>query len=157
MKNSVSPIPEGYNSITPYLIVNDGQNAIEFYKNAFNATELLCVKKPDGKVGHAELQIGDSKIMLGEECPETHARSPQSIGGSPVGIHLYVEDVDTIGNQAVNAGAKVIKPIQDMFYGDRIGAFQDPFGHIWYISTHIEDVSDEELMKRVSEASKYSS
>lgn len=157
MKNSVSPIPEGYHSVTPYLIVNDGQNAIEFYKKAFNAAEILCVKKADGKIGHAELQIGDSKIMLGEECPEVHAHCPLSIGGSPVGIHLYVEDVDATGNQAVNAGAKVLKPIQNMFYGDRIGAFQDPFGHIWYVSSHVEDVSDEELMKRVSEAAEYNS
>src|SRR2546425_2372706 len=126
--------------------------AIEFYKKAFGATELMRMAQPDGRIGHAEIRIGDSPIMLADEFPEMGHRSPQSLGGSPVSILLYVEDVDALFNQAVSAGAKVQKPVQDQFYGDRIGGVTDPFGHVWYIATHKEEVSPEEMRKRAAAA-----
>jgi len=134
------------------LIVNDGARAIEFYKKAFGATELFRMAGPDGKIGHAEIKIGDSPIMLADEVPAMGHRSPQSLGGSPVSILLYVEDVDAVFNQAVAAGAKVARPVADQFYGDRTGGVTDPFGHAWYIATHKEDVSSEELQKRAAAA-----
>jgi PhnB protein len=150
MASKVKPIPEGYHAVTPYLIVNGGAKAIDFYKKAFGAMELFRMAQPDGKIGHAEIKIGDSPIMLADEAPAMDAKSPQSFGGSPVGIHLYVEDVDKVFNQAIAAGAKVERPVEDKFYGDRAGGVIDPFGHRWYISTHKEDVPPEELEKRAA-------
>jgi len=152
MASTVRPIPAGYHTATPYLIVNNGAAALEFYKKAFGAAELFRMTKPDGRVGHAEIKIGDSVIMLADEAPEMGARSPQSLGGSPVSILLYVEDVDRVFNQAVAAGAKVQRPLQNQFYGDRMGGVTDPFGHVWYIATHVEDVSPEEMQKRAAAA-----
>ena len=150
MSKSVRPVPEGHPTVSPYLIVNDGAAALDFYKKAFGATELMRHTDPNGKVGHAEITIGDSVIMLADEFPDFGARSPRAIGGSPVGIHLYVEGVDALASRAIAAGAKVVRPVQDQFYGDRNGTFEDPFGHIWHISTHIEDVPPEELSRRVA-------
>ena len=150
---SVKPIPDGYHSVTPYLCVRRAAQAIEFYKKAFLATERMRIAQPDGRVGHAELQVGDSVIMLSDEFPEIGARSPQSLGGSPVGIHLYVEDADAIFSQAVAAGAKIKRPIADQFYGDRLGGVEDPFGHTWWISTHKEDLSPQEIERRAALAS----
>jgi PhnB protein len=152
MTSKPKPIPDGYHTATPYLIVNGAAQAIEFYKKAFGATEIMRMAQPGGKVGHAEIKIGDSIIMLADESPDVGARSPQSIGGSPVSIMLYVEDVDRIFSQAVAAGAKVKRPVADQFYGDRTGGIEDPFGHLWYIATHKEDVSPEEMRKRAAAA-----
>ena len=146
----VKPIPEGYHSVTPYLIVSNAARALEFYKDAFGATELMRMDQPGGKVGHAEIQIGDSRIMLADEFPEMGAKSPDSIGGSPVGLMIYVEDVDARFRQAIAAGAKELRPVQDQFYGDRSGTLVDPFGHQWTIGTHKEDVSDEEIKRRMA-------
>ena len=150
---AAKPIPDGYHSVTPYLCVKGAAQAIEFYKKAFLATERMRIAQPDGRVGHAELQVGDSVIMLSDEFPEMGVRSPQSLGGSPVSIHLYVEDVDAIFNQAVAAGAKIRRPIADRFYGDRLGGVEDPFGHTWWISTHKEDLSPQEIERRAASAS----
>lgn len=148
MANKVKPIPEGYASITPYLIAKDAARAIEFYKQAFGATELMRLAQPDGRVGHAEIRIGDSRLMIADEFPEMDARGPQSIGGSPVGLLLYVEDVDAVAARAVAAGATLVRPIEDKFYGDRSGTLRDPFGHIWHVSTHKEDVPPDEIGRR---------
>jgi PhnB protein len=147
----VKPIPEGYHSATPYLIVNGAARAIEFYKKAFRATELMRMADPGGKIMHAEIKIGDSPIMLADEVPQMGAKSPEAYGGSPITIMLYVEDVDSTVKQAVAAGAKLTRPVADQFYGDRTGGIKDPFGHEWYVATHKEDVPPEE-MKRRSEA-----
>jgi PhnB protein len=152
MTSKVKPIPEGYHSVTPYLIVKNAADAIEFYKKAFGATELFRMDQPDGKIGHAEIKIGDSPIMLSDEFPEMGHRGPQSLGGSPVSIMLYVEDVDAVVNRATSAGAKLDRPVEDKFYGDRAGSLTDPFGHIWHIGTHKEDVSPEEMEKRAAAA-----
>jgi PhnB protein len=152
MPEKVKHIPDGYHSVTPYLIVSDGTRALEFYKQAFGATEVFRMEGPDGKIGHAEIKIGDSHVMLADEHPEMGARSPQTIGGSPVSLTLYVEDVDATVNQAVEAGAKLIRPVADQFYGDRTGGVTDPFGHVWFVATHIEDVPFEELKKRAAAA-----
>jgi len=152
MTSKPKPVPDGYHTATPYLIVKGATQAIEFYKKAFGATELMRMPQPGGKIGHAEIKIGDSPIMLADESPDVGARSPQSIGGSPVSIMLYVEDVDRIFSQAVEAGAKVKRPVADQFYGDRTGGIEDPFGHLWYIATHKEDVSPEEMRKRAAAA-----
>jgi PhnB protein len=143
-------IPEGYHSITPYLHITGAARAIEFYKEVFGATEVMRMDAPDGKIGHAEIKIGDSYVMLADECDEADARSPQTIGGSAVGLMLYVEDVDAVVGEAVAAGAKLIEPLEDKFYGDRMGKIVDPFGHIWAIATHKEDVSPEEMEKRLA-------
>jgi len=152
MASSVRGIPEGYHSLTPYLAVDDGARAIAFYQEAFGATEVMRMARPDGKVGHAELQIGDSRIMLADEYPDMGFRSPRTYGGSPVGLHLYVEDVDAVARQAVAAGAKELRPVKDQFYGDRTGSFEDPFGHVWHIATHKEDLSPDELKRRAAQA-----
>lgn len=152
MAGKVKAIPDGYHSVTPYLIVKGGAAAIEFYKKVFGATELMRMAQPDGRVGHAELQIGDSRVMLADEFPEMGALAPQSTRRSPVTLHLYVEDVDKVASQAVAAGAKEVRPVQDQFYGDRSGVFTDPFGHCWNISTHKEDVTMEEMEKRAAAA-----
>ena len=143
---SVKPIPEGYHSVTPYLIIRGAADAIEFYKKAFGAVELFHFPSPDGKIGHAELKIGDSPIMLADEYPDMGYKGPQSLGGSPVSLMIYVEDVDTVFNQAVNAGASVNEALSDKFYGDRMGTLTDPFGHVWHVATHKEDVSMEEML-----------
>lgn len=147
------PIPEGYHTATPYLIIGGAAAAIEFYKKAFGATELFRFPAPGGKIGHAEIKIGDSPIMLADEYPEMGYKGPQSLGGSPVSLMIYVEDVDSIFNQAVAAGASVKEAVQDKFYGDRTGTLTDPFGHVWHVSTHKEDVSIEEMERRAKAAS----
>lgn len=152
MSNIVKPIPEGYHSVTPYLVVKGAAKAIEFYKQAFGATETLRMPHPDGRIAHAELKIGDSTIMLADEFPERNIRGPESLGGSPVMIHLYIGDVDGVARRAVALGAKEIRPVQNQFYGDRSGMFSDPFGHQWNISTHVEDLSPEEIGKRAAAA-----
>jgi PhnB protein len=148
MANKVNYIPKGYNTVTPYICVNGADRAIEFYKKVFGAEEVMRMPYGD-KVGHAELRIGDSKIMLSDEYPEMDVRGPMAIGGSPVTISVYVEDVDAVVQRAVSAGAKIIRPVENQFYGDRTGQIQDPFGHKWSIGTHIEDVSREEMEKRL--------
>ena len=148
----VKSIPDGYHSVTPYLIIQGAANAIEFYKNAFGATELFRMEH-EGKVGHAEIKIGDSPIMLADEHPEMGHVSPKTLGGSPVGIMIYVDDVDTIFNQAIESGGEEVKPLQDQFYGDRSGTLKDPFGHVWTVATHKEDVTPEEMDKRMAAAS----
>lgn len=147
---SVKPIPDGYHTVTPYLILNDAAGALAFYKKAFGATELVRMPGPGGKIMHAEIKIGDSPIMLADEFPEMGARSPQAYGGTPVSLALYVEDVDARVDQAVAAGATVRRPVADQFYGDRSGTVEDPFGHVWTLSTHKEDVSPEEMQRRIA-------
>jgi PhnB protein len=142
------PVPDGYHTATPYLIVKGAASAIEFYKKAFGATELFRMAAPEGKLGHAEIKIGDSPIMLADEVPEMKYLGPESLGGTPVAMLLYVDDVDARFSQAIAAGAKEIRPVKDQFYGDRSGTLQDPFGHLWTIATHVEDVSPEEIEKR---------
>lgn len=149
MSKKVKPIPDGYNTVTPYLIVKGAKEALEFYKKAFGATSVLAMNRPDGKIAHAEFRVGNSVIMMTEESPEMGTKSPLSLGGSPVSLHLYVEDVDSFFDRAVKAGATVIKPIENQFYGDRAGMVKDPFGHSWCISTHVEDLSVEEIYKRM--------
>ena len=152
MSDQVKPIPEGYHTVTPYLILQDAAAAIDFYKQAFGAVELFRMADPStGKVGHAEIKIGTSPIMLGDEHLEMGFRGVQSYGGSPITIMLYVEDSDAVFNQAVTAGAEVKQAMKDQFYGDRSGTVADPFGYQWHISTHKEDVAPEE-MKRQMEA-----
>lgn len=148
---AVKPIPDGYHTATPYLIVKDAARAIEFYVRAFGATELMRLADPSGKIGHAEIKIGDSPIMLADEFPDMGTRSPHAYGGTAVSTCLYVEDVDRIFAQAVAAGAAVQRPVVDQFYGDRSGTLVDPFGHVWTIATHKEDVSNEEISRRFSE------
>ncbi len=149
--NKVKKIPDGYHSITPALIVKDGEAAIEFYKKSFGAEERHRMKGPDGRIAHAELKIGDSIFMLSDEFPQMKCLSPNSIGGSSVAMYVYVEDVDAIFDKAVTAGAKVIDPVKDQFWGDRHGRLEDPSGHLWSIATHKKDLSPEE-MKRAAEA-----
>lgn len=150
MANAVKPIPDGYHSVTPYLIIKGAAEAIEFYKKAFGATELFRMAQPDGKIGHAEIKIGDSPIMLADEFPEMKYFGPKTLGGSSVSLLIYVADVDTIFKQAIEAGAEEQKPIEDKFYGDRMGSLVDPFGHVWHVGTHTEDVSPEEMEKRAA-------
>ncbi len=145
-------IPEGFHAITPYLTVKDAKQAIDFYKRAFGARERVTMPTPDGKVAHAELQLADSIIMLGEECPEHGSVSPETLEGSPVGLALYVEDVDKAFNRAVSAGASVKEPVNDKFWGDRAGSLTDPFGHKWMLLTHVEDVAPDEMKRRMADA-----
>ena len=152
MPNPVKPIPDGYHTVTPYLVLKGAARAIDFYKQAFGATELLRMPRPDGTLGHAEIKIGTSPIMLADEDPAMGACSPESFGGSPVSILLYVEDADALFARAVRAGAKEVRPMADQFYGDRMGGVSDPFGYTWYIATHKEDVSEEEMRRRASAA-----
>ncbi|HVO13587.1 MAG TPA: VOC family protein [Alphaproteobacteria bacterium] len=148
MATKVKAQPDGYHSATPYLIVNNAAAAIDFYKRAFGAAELLRMDMPGGRIGHAEIKIGDSPIMLADEVPEMNARGPHAIGGTPVSIMLYVNDVDAVVKQAETAGAKVTRPVADQFYGDRVGGLEDPFGHHWHVATHKEDVPPEEMARR---------
>lgn len=145
---TVKPIPDGYHSITPYLMIKGASEAIEFYKRAFGATEIFRLSHPNGQIGHAEIKIGDSSVMLADPCEQGAFRTPQSLGGSSVALHVYVEDVDAQFAQAVSAGAKAVKPVFDQFYGDRTGTLQDPFGHIWFLATHKEDIAPEEISRR---------
>lgn len=147
---NAKPIPDGYSTLTPYLIVPDAAAAISFYRRAFGASERMRLEAPGGKIGHAELSIGDSLIMLADEHPAYGARAPQHFGGSPVMLHLYVENVDAVVGRAVAGGATAIRPVQDQFYGDRSGSVADPFGHVWHIATHIEDVPPEEIARRAA-------
>jgi PhnB protein len=148
----VNPIPEGYRTVNPYLIVDGAAAAIDFYASVFGASERMRMDAPDGRVGHAELEIGDSVVMLADEHPEIGARGPASTGGTPVSLHVYVEDADAVFKRAVDAGAKSVRPVEDQFYGDRLGTFEDPFGHHWHVATHVEDVSPEEMSKRAEAA-----
>jgi PhnB protein len=141
-------IPDGYHSVTPYLIVKGADRAIDFYKNVFGASQRMRMDGPNGTVGHAEIEIDGSVIMLADEFPDMGFRSPRSLGGTGVSLHLYVKEVDSCFSRAVAAGAKALRPVQDQFYGDRSGTVEDPFGHVWTISTHKEDLSPEELRKR---------
>ena len=149
MATSVNPVPAGYHTATPYLIVRDAAKAIDFYKRAFGAQELMRIPH-NGKIGHAEIKIGDSPIMLADEYPDMGTRGPKALGGTPVSILLYVDNVDALFNQAVSAGATVLRAVEDKFYGDRTGSLEDPYGHTWHISTHKEDVSPEEVRRRAT-------
>ncbi len=154
MSKPVRHIPVGYHAVTPYLIVQGAAEALQFYQKAFGAKEVFRMPLPSGKIAHAEIKIGDSHIMLADEVPEMLVRGPQSLGGTSVSILIYVKDVDSTAAQAVAAGLKELRPIKDQFYGDRSGTFQDPFGHIWTIATHKEDVSSEEIARRAAAASR---
>ena len=147
MTTKVKPIPDGYHAVTPYLAINGAANAIEFYKKAFGANERMRMPGPNGKVMHAEIKIGDSVVMLADEFPDMGFRGPQP-GSTSVSLMIYVEDVDKVTAQATAVGAKVLRPIQDQFYGDRTSTLTDPFGHVWTVATHKEDVSSEELKRR---------
>lgn len=152
MTGTVKPIPDGYHSVTPYLVVKGAAAAIEFYKKAFGATELFRMDAPEGKIGHAEIKIGDSPIMLADEFPGMGYVSPTTLGGTPVSLMIYVDDVDTVFPKAIAAGGDQLKPLQDQFYGDRSGTLKDPFGHVWTVATHKEDVALEEMEKRAAAA-----
>jgi PhnB protein len=151
MSDKVSPVLEGKSGPTPYLTVRDGAAAIEFYKSVFRAVETLRIQEQSGRIGHAELAIGSGAIMLSDEYPEMEVRGPEAIGGTPVTLHLYVEDVDSTVERAVAAGAKILRPIADQFYGDRAGKIVDPFGHQWFLSTRKEVISEEEMKRRAKE------
>ena len=148
----VDPIPEGYPQVTPYLHVNGANAAIDFYGKVLGATERFRMDGPEGTIGHAELQLGDSIIMVSDEFPDRDVRGPRSVGGTPVTISVYVEDVDSVFEAAVAEGATELRPVENQFYGDRTGQFEDPFGHRWSIATHVEDVPPEEMEKRAAEA-----
>ena len=150
MKTKVHFQAAGYHTVTPYLISSDATRALEFYKQAFGATEIMRMSAPGGKVGHAEIQIGDSRIMVADEAPQCNALSPQTVGGTPVSLMIYVADVDAMFAKAVSLGAKALMPVKDQFYGDRSGSLIDPFGHQWTIATHTEDLSQDELAKRAA-------
>jgi len=151
--NKAKAIPDGYHSVTPYLCIKGAKQALDFYQKAFGAEVIYKLEMPDGRLGHAELQIGNSRLMLSDEMPEMPdaiTRSPSTLRGSTVGLAVYIEDVDARFQQAVKAGAKVRRPVTNQFYGDRSGTVEDPFGHFWTISTHVEDVSPDEIMKRAA-------
>ena len=150
MTAAVKAIPEGYHTVTPYLILNSASDAIAFYKKALGADEVMRMEDPGGKVHHAEIKIGDSRIMLADEHPELQALSPKTIGGSPVSIHLYVADVDAAVERAVAAGAKLVRPVADQFYGDRVGGIEDPFGYRWFFATRKEDLTMDEIRRRAA-------
>ena len=153
MAAPVKPIPDGYSTVTPYLSIKGASDAIAFYKKAFGAEELFRMPMPDGRVGHAELQIGNARIMLADEMPERPdaiAKSPRSLGGVTATLCLYVTDVDALFQRALDAGAKTNRPLADQFYGDRTGTVEDPFGHVWTLMTHVEDVSPEEMQRRMA-------
>ena len=152
MANTVKPIPDGYNAAMPYLTCKDAGRALEFYAKAFGATEVMRMPAPDGRIGHAEIKIGDAVIMVSDEYPEMQIQSPQTLGGTPVGIYVYVADVDALNQRAIAAGASVERPIADQFYGDRSVTLRDPFGHRWFFATHKEDLSPEELQRRAAAA-----
>jgi PhnB protein len=145
------PIPDDYPQVMPYLIVDGANEAIEFYKGVLGATERMRLDGPDGKVGHAELEIGEAVIMLADENPGMSIEGPRSVGGTPVTIHVYIEDADAAFERAVQAGAKPLRAVEDQFYGDRSGQFEDPYGHRWNVATHVEDISEEEMSRRAAE------
>lgn len=147
---TAKPIPEGFHSVTPYLSIQGAKQAIEFYKQAFGANEVFRLPTPAGDIAHAEILIGDSRLMLSEPCEESPIPSPAALGGSTIGIHLYVEDVDAVFSRALDAGAKVMKPVEDQFYGDRMGTLKDPFGHVWFIGTHKENLTPQEIQDRAA-------
>jgi len=151
MADKVSYIPKGYNSVTPYLVVRGAAQAIDYYKKVFGATEIMRMPGPDGKIGHAELKIGSSRIMLADETPSMGAgyTSADTVGGSPVSLYVYLPDVDDVVKRATTEGAKLLRPVEDQFYGDRSGFFQDPFGHLWGVATHVEDVSPKDMEERL--------
>ena len=149
MPTSVKPIPDGHRTVAPYLAIKYAAAALEFYEQGFGAVETYKLIVPDGRVGHAEIRLGDSLIMLSDELPELGGKAPEALGGSPVSIHLYVEDVDAFVKRAVAAGARELKPVANQFYGDRSGQLQDPFGHLWWVATHKEDVASDEMQRRV--------
>jgi PhnB protein len=149
---AVKPVPDGYHTVTPYLTVDDAAGAIEFYERAFGAKERVRMDTPDGQIGHAELEIGDSLVMLSDALPQFTARPPKELGGTTASVFLYVEDVDAVTKQAVDAGATVTMEVADQFWGDRFGAVTDPFGHLWSIATHVEDVPPEEMAERAKAA-----
>lgn len=148
--SAVKPVPEGYRTITPYLVVKGAARAIEFYKQAFGASEILRVPGPNNSVMHAEIRLGDSVIMLADEMPGGPYRSPDAFGGSPVSLMIYIEDVDDVFSKALSLGAKQVRAVEDQFYGDRSGNLIDPFGHVWTVATHVEDVSPEEMQRRMN-------
>ncbi len=148
----VTPIPEGYPRVTPYLCIDGAAAAIDFYSKVLGAQERMRMPAPEGKIGHAELLIGDSVIMLSDEFPEMDARSPRTVGGTPVSLLVYVEDVDATFDRALQAGATALSPVENQFYGDRSGQFEDPFGHRWSVATHVEDVPPDEMARRMEEA-----
>ena len=149
---AVKPIPEGYHSLTPYLAVEDAASAIDFYQRAFGATERVRMPGPEGKIAHAELEIGDSLVMLSDQFPQSTIKPPKELGGTSASVFLYVEDVDAVVQRAVGAGAEATMPVEDMFWGDRFGKVVDPFGHDWSIATHVEDLSPEEMEERSKQA-----
>jgi PhnB protein len=151
---AVKPIPEGYHSITPYLVIKGAAAAIDYYKKVFGAKERMRMDAPGGTIGHAELEIGDSVIMLADEFPEMGHKSPKTLGGSPVSVILYVENVDAVFKRALNEGARQVRPLENQFYGDRMGSLEDPFGHLWSVATHVEDVAPDEMQRRAAEAAK---
>jgi PhnB protein len=146
------PIPEGYNTVTPVLAVDDAAAAIEFWKRAFGATERSRMDGPDGRVAHAEIQIGDAVIMTADQYPQSSTKPPKEVGAATSAVFLYVEDVDSVVQDAADAGAEVTMPPEDMFWGDRFGQVRDPFGHVWQIATHVEDVEPQEMERRAQEA-----
>src|SRR4051794_34188795 len=148
----VNPIPEGYPRVTPYLYIDGAAEAIDFYEKVLGAKERMRMPGPDGKLGHAELELGNSVIMLADEFPDMGVRSPKSIGGTPLTLHVYVEDADAVFEAALGAGAKELRPMENQFYGDRSGQFEDPFGHHWSVATHVEDIPPDEMEKRAAEA-----
>jgi PhnB protein len=152
MKEHVKPIPKGYHSVTPYLVVENAAKALDFYKHAFGAKEMFRMDGPGGKIAHAEIQIGDSRVMLADESPEMNSRAPGSIGGTPVSLMIYTENVDTVFKAALKAGGIQTRAVEDMFYGDRSGSLTDPFGHQWHIATHKEDLTPEEIQHRAMAA-----
>jgi PhnB protein len=151
---AIKPIPDGYHSATPYLIVKGAADAIDFYKRAFGATELFRMADPQGRIGHAEIRIGDSVIMLADDQPGATCHGPRSLGGSTVGLLIYLENVDTVFTRALDAGGKSLRPLANQFYGDRSGTLEDPFGHVWTVATHVEDVAPEEMQRRAEAAMK---
>jgi PhnB protein len=151
-KTDVKPVPDNYPQVVPYLCVDGASAAVEFYRNVFGATERMRMAEPDGRLGHAELEIGTAVIMLSDEFPDLGIRAPKTIGGTPVTMSLYVEDVDDVFTRAVDAGATALRPVENQFYGDRTGQFEDPFGHRWSVATHIEDVSPQEVARRAAAA-----
>jgi PhnB protein len=148
---AVKSTPEGYHSVIPYLVMKDAAKAIDYYKKVFGATEVMRMPAPDGRIGHAELRIGDSHIMLADEYPERGYLGPQSIGGTAVSLMVYLDNVDQVFKQAIAAGGKELQPVQDQFYGDRSGTLKDPFGHMWTVATHVEDVPPEEMERRAKQ------
>jgi PhnB protein len=148
---SVNPIPDGYPRVTPYLYIDGAQAAIDFYTSVLDAGVRMTMPGPDGRIGHAEITIGDSVIMLADQFPDMGVRGPKLVGGSPVTVHVYVEDVDATFDKALKAGATTLRPVEDKFYGDRGGEFEDPFGHRWSIASHVEDVTPEEMTARMGQ------